>query len=55
MMKTPHGENARLILNVHLEHNTLKLFENIVRFSLDISQSVPYSSNRQVLQERGLA
>ena len=22
MMKTPHGENARLILKVHLEHDT---------------------------------
>ena len=55
MKKTPLWGNALLILNVHQEHNTLKLFENIVRFLLDISQSVPYSSNRQVLQERGLA
>ena len=23
MKKTPRGENARLILNVHLEHDTL--------------------------------
>ena len=55
MMKTPLWENALLILNVHLEHDTLKLFNNIVRFSLDIFQNVPYASNQQVLQERGLA
>ena len=54
MKKTPLWGNALLILNVHLEHDTLKLSENIVRFSLDITQSVPYSSNRRVLQERGL-
>ena len=54
MMKTPMWGNALLILNVHQEHDTLKLFNNIVRFSRDIFQNVPYASNRQVLQERGV-
>lgn len=27
MMKTPRGGNARLILNVHLEHDTLNINE----------------------------
>ena len=53
MKKTPLWGNALLILNVHQEHDTLKLFNNIVRFSRDIFQNVPYASNRQVLQERG--
>ena len=55
MMKTPMWGNARLILNVHLEHNTRKINNKFNLFSLDIFQRVPYSSNRQVLKERGLA
>ena len=27
MMKTPRGENARLILNVHQEHDTLNRYQ----------------------------
>ena len=55
MMKTPRGENARLILNVHLEHDTRKFYKNFIRFSLDIFPSVLYSSYRQVFKKRGLA
>ena len=36
MKKTPRGENARLILNVHLEHETQKAYKNLFLFSLDI-------------------
>ena len=42
MMKTPRGENARLISNVHLEHDTRKFYKNFIRFSLDILTVVPY-------------
>ena len=31
MMKTPMWGNARLILNVHLEHNTPKIYKNFIR------------------------
>ena len=55
MKKTPLWENALLILNVHLAHDTQKFYKKFIRFSLDITQSVPYSGNRQVLQERRLA
>lgn len=55
MMKTPRGENARLISNVHLEHETRKFYNKFIRFSLDIFESVRYSSNWQVFKERGLA
>lgn len=55
MKKTPLWGNALLILNLHLEHETRKIHNKFIRFSLDISQSVLYSSNWQVLQERGLA
>ena len=46
MMKTPRGENARLISNVHLEHETRKIFQNLILFSLDICKVVPYCKNR---------
>lgn len=46
MMKTPRGENARLISNVHLEHDTLKVYKKFIRFSLDILGLVPYCENR---------
>ena len=36
MIKTPRGENARLISNVHLEHDTRKIHKKFIRFSLDI-------------------
>ena len=42
MMKTPRGENARLILNVHLEHKTQITNNNIFLFSLDISECPNY-------------
>ena len=48
MMKTPMWGNALLILNVHLEHDTLKLLKNIVRFSLDISALCTYCRARTV-------
>ncbi len=48
MMKTPRGENARLILNVHLEHDTRKISQNLFLFSLDICKVVPYCE-REVL------
>lgn len=54
MMKTPRGKNARLISNVHLEHDTLKIYNKFIRFSLDIFKSVLYSSNWQAFKERGL-
>lgn len=46
MMKTPRGENARLISNVHLEHDTRKISQNLFLFSLDILTVVPYCKNR---------
>lgn len=46
MIKTPRGENARLISNVHLEHETRKNFQNFILFSLDILTVVPYCKNR---------
>ena len=46
MMKTPRGENARLISNVHLEHETRKVYKKFIRFSLDILGLVPYCENR---------
>ena len=51
MMKTPRGENARLILNVHLAHDTQKFYKKFIRFSLDILQGVPYRRirSREVL------
>ena len=48
MMKTPRGKNARLILNVHLEHDTRKFYKKFIRFSLDISHGVPYCKNRSM-------
>lgn len=42
MMKTPLWGNALLILNVHLAHETQKIYKNFIRFSLDILKSVPY-------------
>ena len=42
MIKTPRGENARLITNVHLELETRKVNKNFIRFSLDILNIVPY-------------
>ena len=42
MMKTPRGENARLISNVHLEHSTRKIHKKFIRFSLDISSPSTY-------------
>lgn len=42
MRKTPRGENARLILNVHLEHETQKAYKNLFLFSLDISECPNY-------------
>ncbi len=42
MIKTPRGENARLILNVHLEHKTQTTNKNIFLFSLDISECPNY-------------
>ena len=55
MIQTPCGKKARLISNVHQEHETRKYYKKFIRFSLDIFQSVLYSSNQQVLQERRLA
>lgn len=55
MKKTPLWGNALLILNVHLAHDTQKFYKKFIRFSRDIFQNVPYASNQQVLQERGLA
>ena len=42
MIKTPCGKNARLIPNVHLEHETRKVNKNFIRFSLDISSPSTY-------------
>ena len=42
MIKTPCGKNARLIPNVHLEHDTQKVNKNFIRFSLDILRVYPY-------------
>ncbi len=42
MIKTPRGENARLISNVHLEHKTQITNKNIFLFSLDISECPNY-------------
>ena len=42
MTKTPMWGNARLILNVHLEHNTPKIYKNFIRFSLDIFEDLAY-------------
>ena len=42
MIKTPRGENARLILNVHLEHDTRKFYKNFILFSLDILDLCSY-------------
>ena len=51
MMKTPMWGNALLILNVHLAHETLKVYKKFIRFSLDILQGVPYRRirSREVL------
>ncbi len=46
MMKTPRGENARLISNVHLEHDTRKIIQNLILFSLDISNPSTYCKGR---------
>ena len=46
MMKTPRGENARLISNVHLEHDTRKIYKNYIRFSLDFSSPSTYCKGR---------
>ena len=42
MMKTPMWGNARLILSVHLEHNTLKIYKKFILFSLDIFEDLAY-------------
>ena len=42
MTKTPMWGNARLILNVHLEHNTLKIYKKFILFSLDIFEDPAY-------------
>lgn len=42
MMKTPRGENARLTLNVHLEHISQITNKNIFLFSLGISECPNY-------------
>ena len=46
MKKTPLWGNALLILNVHLAHETLKVYKKFIRFSLDILGIVPYCKNR---------
>ena len=46
MIKTPCGKNALLILNVHLEHETRKIYKNFIRFSLDISNPSTYCKGR---------
>lgn len=46
MMKTPRGENARLILNIHLEHDTRKFYKNFIQFSLDFSSPSTYCKGR---------
>ena len=46
MIKTPRGENARLISNVHLEHDTRKIHKKFIRFSLDISSPPTYCKDR---------
>ena len=46
MKKTPRGENARLISNVHLEHDTRKIHKKFIRFSLDISSPTTYCKGR---------
>lgn len=42
MIKTPRGENARLISNVHLEHKTQITNKKIILFSLDILECTNY-------------
>ena len=46
MKKPPRGENARLILNVHLEHDIRKIHKKFIRFSLDISSPATYCKGR---------
>ena len=36
MKKTPRGENARLISNVHLEHETQKITENYEFMKMEV-------------------
>jgi hypothetical protein len=53
MMKTPLWGNALLILNVHLAHETLKVYKKFIRFSLDILQGVPYCELSGIIAPHG--